>query len=180
MGEQIKIIPYMTVDGVPTFKDSDIIEFYNRMVKDKTAELVFQDGSISSADEFLNTMRGPGCFLAVVYWQGEPVALGWANRFQGKVAQVHFCTFSEFWGERPIIPECGRRTCIYLMDALELDGLFGLVPEKNKKAIAVTVEAGGKIIGKLPMGSYNKYTGKSETAVILSYTREGNEDDHIF
>ena len=180
MGERFKIIPYITIDGVPTFKDSEIISFYNRMVKDGTADDVFQDGSIRSAENFLDAMKGPNNFLIVGHWQGEPVGVMWANRFQGKFAQNHFCAFSEFWGNRDIILQCGRYGSLYMLDNLGLDMLMGLVPASNKRAIIAVIGSGGKIIGELPSGSFNVRTGESEPTVILSYTREGNEDENIF
>ena len=178
--EQLKIIPYITIDGIPTFKDSDIISFYDRMVKDGTADDVFQDGSIRSAENFLDAMKGPNNFLIVAHWQGEPAGVMLANRFQGRFAQNHFCAFSEFWGNRDIILQCGRYGSLYMLDNLGLDMLMGLVPASNQRAIAAVVASGGKIIGELPKGSFNVRTGKSEPTVILSYTREGNEDENIF
>ena len=177
--ERIEIIPYIHIDGVPTFKDSDIMSFYDRMVKDGTADDVFQDGSIRSAENFLDAMKGPNNFLIVGHWQCEPAGVMWANRFQSKFAQNHFCAFSEFWGNPNILLQCGRYGSLYMLEHLGLDMIMGLVPSYNKRAIKIVVASGGKIIGELPKGSFNIRTGKSEPTVVLSYTREGNEDENI-
>lgn len=175
MEPKCKIIPYVRSDGIPTFRDSDIMGFYDRMAQERTADVVFHDGSIQSREQFLGAMSGPNNFLIVVYWEDQVSAIMWANRFQDKWAQNHFCCFNNVWGNHKIIHEMGRVACLYLLDKLGLDCLFSMIPEKNKAALASAIGAGATVVGKVPYGAYNYKDNKSESAVFISYTREGNE-----
>jgi hypothetical protein len=172
----IKIIPYVKVDGVPTFKDSEIRDFWYRMIKEKTVEIVFTDGSIQSAREFIKAMKSPDNFLIVVYWDGVIMGIMWANRFQHNYAQNHFCAFKDFWGTA-CIPLCGKAGSLYLLENLNLGVLMGLVPKNNHPAVNAVITAGGNYVGELPNAHKNKHTGEVESLIILSYTKEGNEDE---
>jgi len=175
----VKIIPYVEVDGVPTFKNSDIIGIYDRMVEEGTADRTFYDGSIRSGEQFLAAMKGPNNFLIVIYWNDELSAVMWANRFQCKWAQNHFCCFRNVWGNHKVIHEMGRVSCLWLLDNLKLDCLFSMIPESNKPAIASVLGAGATIVGTSPFGAYNYKTGKSEGAVWISYTKEGKQNEDL-
>lgn len=176
MGD-IKIIPYIEVDGVPTFKDSEILGFYDRMEEEGTAATMFSDGCIGHRMHFLNDMRAVGCLFIVVYLDDEIMGIMWANRFQDNYAHVHFCTFKKFWG-MPILPMCGRTGSLYLLKHLNLGVLLGLVPKSNPAAVRTVVAAGGKVIGELPNAHKNIHTEEKESLIILSFTDEGKQDEN--
>lgn len=175
----VKIIPYVHSDGVPTFKDSEIRGLYDRMVQEGSADMVFYSGTIRSSEEFLSAMKGPNNFLILIYWNNELSAIMWANRFQYKFAQNHFCCFKNVWGNHKVIHEMGRVSCLWLLDNLGLDSLFSMIPERNQPAINAVVGAGATIVGRTPLGAYNYKTGKSESAVWISYIREGNQNEDL-
>jgi len=172
------IVPYVTFDGVPTFRDSDIMAFYDRMASEGSADVVFSDGSVSNAAHFLQEMRHHGCWLIVIYYKDEPLGLMWSNRYQDSFAQNHFCCFKKFWGT-PQIAQAGRLGSLWMIERLKVPVLLGLVPKSNPAAVDAVVRAGGKVIGELPDGHTSLVTGIREPLIILSYQKEGNEDEDI-
>ena len=45
---RVNLIPYTKIDGVPTLKDSHVMDLYDRMVSDGVAASIFEDGTINS------------------------------------------------------------------------------------------------------------------------------------
>ena len=76
----LRLEPYTSVDGVPTFRDSEIMALYQRMEAEKTAEMVSGDGSVKSAEQFLRLARQPSLHFSLAF-------LGEAGRFQQAQAQ---------------------------------------------------------------------------------------------
>ena len=115
-----KLMPYTRIDGVPTFRDSEIMDLYDRMVSDGTSETVFSDGSVNSRDDWLRSMTSgdnklyvmkivdagdPGRGILSAYPRPEGIENGsaalvlWLNGFEGKVARMHWACFKEFWNK---------------------------------------------------------------------------------
>ena len=169
----------MKMDGIPTFRDSEIVALWDRMEKENTIKDVFMDGSILSGKQFLKAMKSDLNFLIVVYWKEEVSAILWVNRFQGNFAQAHFCCFSNVWGKQKIICKLGKAGSLYILNNLKLDMLLGIIPENNKPAFVAATGAGWKPVGTLPYGSYNYKTKESESAVILSFIKEEKKDENL-
>ena len=53
----ITIMPYTTIDGVPTFRDSEIRDLFMQMQSRGLAETVFTAGDIRTANDFLSAMK---------------------------------------------------------------------------------------------------------------------------
>ena len=179
MGQKVNIIPYIIFDGVPTFKDSDILNLWDRMVEDNTVNHVFQDGSIKTRNEFLKAMKSTENFLILIYWKEELSMIMWANRFQGNFAQNNFCCFKNLWGKSKVIQECARTGTSYLFKNLGLDMLLGMTPKNNRLAIRAVRASGATIIGSLPCGHYNYKTGESTPTLITCFTKEGGENESL-
>ena len=96
-----RVIPYTEIDGIPTFKDSDVKGFYDRIAKDGLVEFIFHDGYIQTSDDFLMMMKGAGAALYVAYYENDPVGVGWLTHFEAKSrsCRAHFTTFSEVWNK---------------------------------------------------------------------------------
>jgi ribosomal protein L20 len=178
----VKLMPYCEVDGIQTFRDSEILGFYDRMVKAGTAETVFTDGKINNREDWLRAMKSPENFLYVVYdVDKEAVALFWLNRVEIKKARLHYSGFFKGWKKGSV--KIGRQILEILMgkknsdnDGYLFDMLTGLTPSSNKLAIKYMRLCGWKIIGELPFGTWNHKAQKSEPAVISYYTREAQDE----
>ena len=147
----MNITPYMHYDGIPTFRDSFIESLYDKMVRDGTDKTVFYGGDVLSRRDFLNKMKSVGTVLIVAVEDNTSLACGWINGFECNIARVHFCLFSEVWGERSI--EIGKEMIEKALSLTGCDMLTGMIPEKNKRAIDFSIKCGAKLMGILPYGS---------------------------
>jgi len=177
MRKRIKIIPYTTIDGIFTFRDSDIMALYERTEADGTCKTVFCDGSIGSKEQFLACMKG-NSELYVIFLDDKICGFTWLNRFEGRFARMHWCLFKEVWGKESV--EIGRYVVDVLINSKDkkgkywLDMLVGYIPVSNAIAITFVKKVGGIFAGELPCGAYNR--GKSEAAAIVYYVRDDHED----
>jgi hypothetical protein len=171
----LKIIPYLQVDGVWTFRDSQIKNFYVRM--NEESPHVFKDGSIATPEAFLHELKhNPDNQLYVSVLDGEPIALGWFNQFQYKHCQGHFCSFKEYRGNK-ILVEAARKT---LKIVFELNGcpvLLGLIPASNLTAILFMKKyLSGEEIGRLHNGCWDEHSKTFEDAVLIQVKREAYDE----
>ena len=175
MEKRVNLLPFITVDGIPTFADSEILGLYERMELDGTAPVVFSDGEIREAKGFLSAMKSGLNALYVIYVDEEESGIIWLNRFEARFARCHWCLFSNQWGEQSIaIGTETLRIIISIKDQNEnfmWDMLMGIVPSSNKRAVEYCEKCGGAISGEIPFASMSE--GKSVNGTIIYYTREG-------
>jgi len=171
----VKLFPYCEVDGIKTFRDSEILGFYDRMAKAGTADIVFTDGKINNREDWLRAMKSPENFLYVVCVGQETVALVWLNRVETKKARFHYCGFFKCWKMGSV--KIGRQILDILMSKKNPDGsylfdmLTGLTPSSNKTAVKYMQLCGWKIIGELPFGTWNEKAKRSDPALVSYYAR---------
>lgn len=170
------IVPYMYIDGVPTFKNSDIMKLFDRMKSDGTLSITFFDGVIRTRKQFLSYMRQLGIYLYVCYIKGDvnPMGFVWLSDFGHKTAHGHFCIFREYWHDAYHIGHEILVTLITMKDRegnYVLDAIYGITPTSNKPAIRAITNAGMKIVGTLPYRAWNDSKGKSEDAILSYFTR---------
>jgi hypothetical protein len=168
------LLPYTTVDGMPTFADSFVRNLFNRMVEDDTAKSVFFDGSVKDPDEFLNIMKFGNNALWIVSVDEEISGVVWLNNFEQKRASFHFCFFSNVWGKDTV--SIGKKCVLTLLELksngeYDFDLLTGLVPLRNEKAIKWCQEMNFEIIGRLPCSVWNAEEQKSEDGIIFYVER---------
>ena len=82
----IHIMPYTVIDGIPSMKDSVVMSFYDQMVKDGTADVVFCDGKINDRKQFLANVKSNQTIFIIAVLEGDPVGLAWINRIEKKKA----------------------------------------------------------------------------------------------
>lgn len=169
----MKIIHYYSNENGSAVPDSCVMGLYDKMEEEGTARIVFEDGTINSREEFLNAMK-TSCRLHVVLENNEPVAAVWLNRFEGKMARLHFCFFKAAWGARS--EEVGQFAVAQLLnmkldDEYVYDCFVGYVPDKNKAARMFFHKMGVWVAGHLPMGHWNAFTQKSEPCTIVYVDR---------
>ncbi len=168
----VGVVPYCEIDGIRTFKNSEIMEFYERMVRDGTAPLVFHDGAITSSNDFLRMMKGPNAALYVAYYKEEACGVGWLTHFEPKArsCRAHFTAFSEVWKEDTV--SIGREVFNQMLHMKADDGEFvfdvflGLVPLFNVRVIKWLNKVGLVRVGEIPNALWN---GKESIPGMLFY-----------
>ena len=170
----ISLIAYSPIDGIPTMTDSEVRGFYSRMESDGTAETVFADGSIRSADAFLNIMKHGHNQLFVAIVDKEASGIIWLNNFEIKMASFHFCFFSNAW--KKDVVEIGQYCVRKILnmtrdDEFLFDALTGVVPSTNKRAQKWCKKMGFTVIGIVPCGAWISALGKSVPATIYYVER---------
>jgi len=171
---KIELIPYQLVDGIPTFRDSDIRGLFDRMVSDGSADLCCRYGeNIDDAKTFLRAMKRS--LLFVVYVDGEISGCIWLNGFEARWARCHWVLFSNQWGRDSEV--IGRQVLQDIMNMKSEDGqyrwdvLIGFTPSANVRAVNYCRKSGGIILGEIPNVMWNKKTKESELGTIVYYVR---------
>jgi hypothetical protein len=174
----------MYIDGVPTFKDSAIMELFDRMEADGTIELVFFDGSVKTREEFLIKMKSVGTQLYMVFMKEEkyPAAFIWLDQFKHKTAHGHFCVFSSHWGDAYKIGHEVLVRLVHLKDNNDryiFDAIYGFTPVDNELAIKATTSAGMVVAGTLPNAYWYSSDDKSHDAVMTYFTRNEVPEEEL-
>lgn len=168
----VKIIPYTRVDGIPTFKDSEIYNLYIRMVAENKLEKVFYDGSVTSPEGFLQMFNEGDQFLYVfMNIEGKFLGFFWINHFEGPSCRIHFCMFNS----------AGKNIIKLAKMGLEFLGkyfrpLIGITPINNKVACKLIQKCGCISVGVMPEMIYNYYKQQNEEALISYYLRKEDEN----
>lgn len=176
----IELRPYASHDGIPTFRDSDIKSFYDRMVSDGTVDMVLYDGVINSTDEFLHFIKYQVPYFFVVYKDNETMGITWLNNIELKRAHFHFCGFSASWGESAV--DIARETVDTLIMRKDGTGdyifnvFIGIVPSFNQRAIDFLEECGGNIVGEIPYSIWSHKNQKSMPGTLIYYVREEDRE----
>ena len=183
---RMTLVPYTKMDGVPTLKDSEIMELYDRMVADNVAETIFFDGQVTSREVWLDSVISGRNALYVVLVRDreggpfgdetiEPAAACWLNNFNGKAAEMHWCVFSKFWnnGSAALIRFAADKL-IHMRNDEEyvFDVLLGIIPVTNKRAIAMIQKAGAVADYVVPNALYIYREEKSVDGVLIHWTRD--------
>ena len=93
---KIEVIPYIEVNGIRTFKDSEICNLYLSMLA--RSENIFTDGTVRNCEEFLEMFKYGTNLLYVMLCDRKPAGFAFLNNFTPKTAYGHFCIFKEYWG----------------------------------------------------------------------------------
>ena len=169
-----RVIPYTEFDGIPTFKDSNVKEFYNRMVKGGVADIIFHDGCVKSSDDFLRMMKGSGADLYVAFYGEEIVGVGWLTHFEAKTCRAHFTMFPDV--EDKDIVSIGKEIFRQMLHMKAhgdyvFDVFLGLVPSFNVRAIKWLNKVGLVTIGDIPNALWSDKEQKSIPGTLFYLAR---------
>lgn len=178
------LIPYCSIDGVPTLKDSDLAGLFDKMERDGTVSSVFYGGEVCSRQEFVEYFQAADNRLWVVLDDDDnSITSGyfWVNTFEGRSARIHFCLFREAWRKRKTqrIALTGIETLLWTKtgdgDYL-FDCLIGVTPKKNRTACRFIKSIGAVEAGVVPQMLWNAWQGESMDALLTYFTRETVEE----
>ena len=168
------ILPYCHLDGIPTLKDSELAALYARQEGDGGEYSRLAGGG----GQFVREVKDRSRLLYVVLVDGQAGGMLSLTHFQARFAFAHLVVFREFWGRKfwPL----GRQAVHSVLQGRDQsggpvwDGFVGLIPQKNRPALAYARYCGFKETGVLPFG-YIDTQNNSAPAVMLALGREGME-----
>lgn len=146
--KEIKVIPYTEVDGIATFRDSQIKDLYHQVWEEGLGEVVFSDGSVQNEDHWLDLMKYGPCKLHLCFYGEDVASVVWLNRIETTHCYVHFLFFKKFRGN-PIIYEIGKKF-FELVFSYGFEVVMGLLPSSNKVARRYARKLGFEELGEVP------------------------------
>jgi len=183
--EKIKVtlLPYCQLGDSDnwTLTDGQVRKLYGITISDRTAGIVFYNGQINSADEFLAAMKNGQNLLYVVDAQGPGICgMGWLNRFEGKTARIHFTGFSNCWGQdsvaicREVLSQLihQRDKAGYVFDVF-----IGITPSRYRLALSFLAKVGMRTVGEIPHACWNAKRQQAEPGMLSYYVRGTHEED---
>lgn len=170
MTVKYNILPYTTSDGIPTFKDSDIIALYNQMKEEGTFDLVMHDGSFKRVEDFVAYIKQPDIPFFVMYKDTyqTPVAMCWLNRVEKTHTYMHFTGFNASKGNTV---EIGKVAMSYVF-SMGFDSIMSMIPATNRVAIIYIRKLGFKKLADVPHLLWSEGEQRSVTGVLSQLTRE--------
>lgn len=171
MEDEIIIMPYIELDGIRTYSDTQVKALYQKVWDEGLGEDLFHDGSIKDADHFVQLMKSPWNFLHVIYVGEKVVAVSWVNRVEETHCWCHFVFFKEFHGDS-IIYAVGNKYLNYLLDTYGFEVIMGLIPATNEHALMYVRGLGWKIMGSVPGMLWSRAEEKPVDGVIVYVNKE--------
>ncbi len=182
MSREYQIVPYAVHDGVPSFRDSEIEGWFERLRSEGSVRWLFFDGMVTDAREFVRLVKTPGVFFFTV-WAGrdepagaEMVGVFWIRDFIGNAAHLHHAIFKKFWGSETKM--IGRHVLEYILAAdgeegrLPLVGvLLGITPVNNISAVKFAKAVGMERLGTVPGMLYDIYANCAVDGVMSCMTQ---------
>jgi len=172
--DDLKIMPYIEIDGIRLLRNSEVLSCFERMAQDGTAESVFYDQGIQTPQEFLSFVKTDVDLFLYFEYLGQPAGIAWFQQIASGVAQGHFCLFSSMWGQ-PEIVEIGKQVVQYAFKVYHL--IIGFIPRWNVRAIHYMEELGADRVAVLPSFAKSGELAPDEV-VMISFTRGYNENLH--
>lgn len=156
----------------------DIIEgIFIRMKDEGKGSFSFPgDGEPETPEQFRQVFQFGIESLYLVYNEGGLImGFAWLNRFESRLARIHFCSFDGFGLTEKI--EAAEYASDYVLSLKDGDGyifdvLEGRIAAGNKAAQMLVAASGFVKTGFVPHGSFNRANGLSEDAVIYCKTRK--------
>jgi hypothetical protein len=172
--ERIHIMPFTVSDGIQTFRDSEITNFYDQLVREGWRDIVFYDGTIHNAFHFMQKMKPDKWGVAqnmlhIVYYKGIPAAMVWLNRFEQTHCYVHWCFFKGAKGHHK---EIGHAVIDFMFKNYKIEVLMGITPSFNKLALRFLKSIGLKSSCEIPGILWNEKKGKAIPGHIMFINRE--------
>ena len=173
---------YQKIDGVPTMRDSDIARLYQRTESAGVTRLMFDDGTITNAREFVDHVTD---FRTIFFkisltdktglgkTETGTVGYFWLNRLEATHAYCHFMSFPEYWGDHWRNVEIGQEAMKICLK--EFPMIMGMLPTTNEIAITYLMDVGLNVVGRIPNLIWSESLQKPVEGMMLYTTMEDYE-----
>jgi hypothetical protein len=143
------------------------MEVWERMVWEGREKIVFWEGSVKSATEFVLWLKLPTNHPVFLTDEaGKPVFVAWLNRYDNGTALAHFCALGRY---RIGSIETTMRYWAGLKNGSGepvMHTFIGMIPSFNQKAIRLVEKCGWHSRGEIP-GAFLLESGQRDGATIL-------------
>ncbi len=174
----MKVIPYMRDDGIPNFKDSEILGLYDRMCDEGTEPVVFCSAPMDKLS-FLQYMKRSEVLFHFIFCDSGEFVFGffWISRVSQKKGNLHFCFFDGCTSLERVT--CAKSIIKKMFSMKESDGsnsfdlLQGMVPCSNMAALGFVRAVGGEVTESIPKLIYDKRSGGNVAGRYCFYVNGG-------
>jgi hypothetical protein len=120
---------------------------------EETFDQVFYEGTVKTADEFVQLMQNPSNVPVFLFKGKECFGCAWLNGSAGSMAFAHFCFKKAAWGDWTLL--MGYMLMDYWFAFPGEDGplfrfIFGMMPGFNKAATKYVERLGWEYLGSVP------------------------------
>jgi len=168
---KIKYVPYVTVDGIWTYKDSDVAKWHERIWSDKSASKVFATGAFIRPVDFIAAMKSDRNYMYVCLYDEEPVGICWATEVKQTSCRVHLVFFKEVWGT-DIPLEGSREFFRHLLYDMGFEVIIGITLSSNLHSRRLGKRVGSVVVGEIPHLFWDAEQEKSVPGQIICVTKE--------
>jgi len=166
------IMPYTKIDGIPTIRDSQIADIYNKIFEDGIQDSFFYDGEVGSTAEWVHFIKSGKVILWQLFCDDVPMGFCYFSEYTQASANCHFLVYKEFWGSGDALP-AGKNA---MTEALKIfSTITGMCPTTNRFAVRYLQNVGLKIIYDVPNALWSEKEGKAINGTLLYITRKDSE-----
>jgi hypothetical protein len=170
-------VPYVENDGIRSFRDSDLVEFYHALNERGLIQKTFFDGCVQSVDDFIQLFKYRQNMMWVVLRDNRFGGIFWLNSFEQKTAQIHQSLLIDVLGRDIVRVGKDFLKMVFSMKGQDgeyiFDGLIGLTPASYGGAVKYLLRSGMRIKTELPNALRMYHEGNRAEDAVLSYgTRE--------
>ena len=166
---------YTKVDGIPTFKDSEIKNLWLRTQTEGFVDSLFFNMEKLDANDFLEEMQLDTTVLFIMRNnQDETCGFAWLNNIRGGMFDGHFALFKGFRGEigfNLIKRACEEVLHIKAFGKYVFDVLVGVTPSSNMPACA--------LMRRIQAGWDNSYCVQKVKNYLYDYDSDSLVDAQI-
>jgi len=174
VADSIKIIPYVKQDGIPSFRDSEIVYLWEKAVQENLDNFILFDIVEKNKTSFLYYMKHVNIQLFIIFFKEKLAGFVWLSDTFSKKANIHGILFKEFWGEKAIM--IGRFVLnsiinLKFKDEFLYDVLVGIIPTENLSACSFVPKIGMLYSGEIPFFLFSAKQKKQVPAHFFYYAR---------
>jgi hypothetical protein len=176
MSAPYALIPYAVADGVPSFRDSEIRGWYERLEAEGLARWVFFDAKQLSGDDLLRLVKKPGNFTFTVWtegehWRPEMAAFFWMHHFIGTTVFLHHVVFRKFHGTQAVA--IGKFVLAEVTRMGFCESVMGITPANNRLAVRFAKSIGMQRLGVVPRIFYDAYENRQVDGFLTVFEGAG-------
>lgn len=171
---EVRLLPYCEVDGIRTFKDSEISYLFTMIQKENKVEDFFCDGSVQSGADLVSLLKSQDIVSWIIIYKEEIRGLLWLNRFRSTSATIQIIMLGRPQHNTLRVAKEAMEQVMHLKDTNDnyvFSVLKGFTLAHNFKTLELAKKIGFTLVGKIPNLVYHFYDKKYYDAIISYLVR---------